>query len=308
MLDRFRYPGTTTLKNRFGVQDPAAANELEAAAYANRRPQPVPKFTPDLAGLKAVHQHLFQDIYEWAGKTRGERVTIDGETFTPREHYLSKGDTQFGHSSETGKLLQDQLLILCGRMDDLQRSGHLSKEAWAAITADQIGTINAAHPFNEGNGRTMRRFIELSAEHYGFQARIIGGPQWMMASHNAMDFRLRDGLQDFIAYNTTTAAEADAGRPIGTDSSKEAPMVEASTMSRKITPETLRKAAAVNSVAARAVAQIQDPQRRAEAQQLLDGMRTIEAKQRNQAQGRSTDKPEAQRQESSRDRGQDFDR
>ena len=85
-------------------------------------------------------------------------------------------------------------------------------------------------------------------------------------------------------------------------------MAEASIPKNEPRADTLRRAVAVNSAAAKAVAQIQDPQRRAEAQQLLDGMRTIEAKQRSQPQSRSSGKPEAQRPSSSCDRGQDIDR
>ena len=78
------------------------------------------------------------------------------------------------------------MLIYRVIIDEAQKDGELTRQRWAELTADQIGTINTAHPFNEGNGRTMRRFIELSAEHYGFRARIIGGPEWVVASHNAM--------------------------------------------------------------------------------------------------------------------------
>ena len=291
MLDQFRYPGTLTLRNRFGVRSRAALEELEAAAYTNRRTQPVPSFAPDLAGLKAVHRHLFQDIYEWAGTTRDERVIVDGVNITPHPHYISKGDVRFEHSSEIGGLLQDQLLMLRGRMDALHQSGHLDKGTWAALTTTQIGTINAVHPFNEGNGRAMRRFIEVSAEHYGFQARIIGGPMWVIRSRDAMEIHLMDGLRDLILDNTSTAAEA------GKHNQDDEP-----------TTKTLLKGAAVDSAAAMAVPRIKDPQRRAKAQQLLDGMRTIEAKQRSQTQSRSPDKPEAQNPGSSRDRPQDLDR
>ena len=163
MPDRYNYPGTHTARNKFGVTDLAAANELEAAAYTNRRSQPVQNFTPDLAGLKAIHRHLFQDIYEWAGKTRAERVTIDGETFTPSPHHVTKGDVVFDRSTKINDLLTFKISMARATMDDLRGRGQLTKEAWASLTADQIGTINKAHPFREGNGRTMRRFIELSA-------------------------------------------------------------------------------------------------------------------------------------------------
>ena len=60
MPKRYLYPGTDTLKNRFGVKDAAVANDLEYASFVQRQPKSVAGFTPDMAGLKATHKHLFE--------------------------------------------------------------------------------------------------------------------------------------------------------------------------------------------------------------------------------------------------------
>ena len=297
MQDPFVYPGTMTLKNRFGVRDEAVVEELEAAAYTNRRTQPVPSFTPDLAGLKAIHRHLFQDIYEWAGTTRAERVTVDGETFTPPAHTLRKGAVAFAHTSLLGRHLEETLLIHRVIIDDAQKDGELTRERWAELTADQVGTINTAHPFNEGNGRTMRRFIELSAEHYGFQARIIGGPEWVVASHNAMIPGHAGELAELISTNSTSSASKDRSsvsldKPEGAGGAK---TKAAGTKAEAGAPAT---GTAVTTAAAEAVAKIEDPQRRAEAQRLLDGMYDIAA----------LNEPNFQRPPGDRDSGRGFDR
>ena len=164
MPKRYLYPGTDTLKNRFGVKDATVANDLEYASYRQKQPKPVVGFTPDMAGLKATHRHLFGQMYEWAGKTRGETVTLDGETFKPDDHILSKGSTQFGPASLSEQGLPNELAKHRGTLDALHKGGTLTKEKWAELTADQVGMVNHAHPFRDGNGRTMRRFIELSAE------------------------------------------------------------------------------------------------------------------------------------------------
>jgi cell filamentation protein len=39
-----------------------------------------PKGEFDAAHLKAIHRHLFQDVYEWAGRTRDEPVTLSDGT------------------------------------------------------------------------------------------------------------------------------------------------------------------------------------------------------------------------------------
>ena len=176
-------------------------------------------------------------------------------------------------------------------IDDAQKAGELTRERWAELTADQVGTINTAHPFNEGNGRTMRRFVELSAEHYGFRARIIGGPEWMAASHNAMIPGHPDELRNLIIDNSMSTESEDRRSKATEDN---------------VMAEAAPKSAAVTSAAAEAVAKIKDPQRRAEAQQLLDGMRSAAAQQ--QRQDKSAERPMVDRPGGGGDRGGDLDR
>ena len=304
MPKRYLYPGTDTLKNRFGVKDATVANDLEYASYRQKQPKPVVGFTPDMAGLKATHKHLFGQMYEWAGQTRGESVTIDGETFKPDDHILSKGSTQFGPASLSEQGLPNELVKHRGTLDALHKGGTLTQEKWAELTADQVGMVNHAHPFRDGNGRTMRRYIELSAERYGFHAQMKGGPEWVKASSEAMAFDKTQGLQKFIARGTTKAAKT----------AMEADMAEATTSARDTTATTLRKASTVTAAASKAVSKIKDPKRRAEAQNLLDGMRKSEAnllkaQRQGKDQDRSTSKPEAvKRPAVRRDRDQGFDR
>ena len=315
MPKRYLYPGTDTLRNRFGIQDPRVANDLEYASYRQKQPKPVVGFTADMAGLKATHKHLFGQIYEWAGRTRGETVTIDGETFKPGDHILSKGDTQFGPASLSERGLPNELAKHRKTLDELHNGGTLTKGKWAEITADQVGMVNHAHPFREGNGRTMRRFIELSAEQYGFRSQMNGGPEWVKVSSDAMAFDKTQGLQDFIGRGTTKA-EDQKRRPKdrAATTSKEVNMAESSTSTRATTARTLRKATKVTAAASKAVSKIQDPKRRAEAQNLLDNMRKSEAnllkaQRQGKDQDRSTSKPEAAKRPAiRRDRDQGYDR
>ncbi len=76
---------------------------------------------------------------------------------------------------------------------------------------------------------------------------------------------------------------------------------------------TLHKAATATAAASKAVVAIQDPRRRAEAQQLLDNMRKneanlLKAQRRGKDQDRATNKPEQRTPVVRRDRGQDFER
>ena len=203
---RYVYPGTKVLKNRLGTRDPDKLEMFERLVSIERSTEPVKGFTADIEGLKTVHKTLFQDVYEWAGKTRAEEITIEGQTFTPGKHTLSKGSTTFGATHLLPEALPHELARVRDRLDQIQGRGALTKVKWAEITADQIGVINYTHPFREGNGRAMRRFIELSAERYGFRANIveIDKARWRRASHDAMDHRQTDALARLIDGVTTT--------------------------------------------------------------------------------------------------------
>lgn len=63
-------PGTQVLRNKFGVSDAAALMRREEAVTKIRAAElaahPI-RGTFDHDHLKAVHRHLFQDVYPWAG-------------------------------------------------------------------------------------------------------------------------------------------------------------------------------------------------------------------------------------------------
>ncbi len=85
-------------------------------------------FTLDMAGLKAIHKVLFSQIYEWAGQTRDETVTTEGERFTPPDHVISRGDVHFGCASWSASRLSGQLARQRTVLDEAQKSGTLTKE------------------------------------------------------------------------------------------------------------------------------------------------------------------------------------
>ena len=152
-IDDYVYPGTTVLRNKAGIQDQAALDAFEADATAVRMlellEQPIPG-TYDFAHLCAMHRHLFQDVYEWAGEIR----TVD----------ISRDASRFANASRIESYLVGELRKLpaenwlCG----------LHPEAFVARLAHYMGEINATHPFREGNGRTQRVYCALLAEKAGY--------------------------------------------------------------------------------------------------------------------------------------------
>lgn len=177
-----------TLRNRPGIQDPQALASLEAELAIARteelRAQAGPPATHgafDLSHLKAIHGHIFQDVYAWAGTTRGELTTIEGETFRP-EPLLFKGTSAFLPANQVERTLNG-LFGELARQDQLRG---LSREAFAQQAADAFVRLNTAHPFREGNGRTQREFISQLARQAGhpLDFRVVSQERMIVASYD----------------------------------------------------------------------------------------------------------------------------
>ena len=67
--DPFVYPGTNTLKNKFGIKDQGRLSYFEGALATYRMAEiaaaPIAGHY-DLKHLRDIHRHIFQDIYPWA--------------------------------------------------------------------------------------------------------------------------------------------------------------------------------------------------------------------------------------------------
>ena len=182
--DPYVYPGTSILRNKLGITDPAFLDKQERALVALRIRRSVPSGTFDLVHLRAIHRHLFQDVYDWAGELR----TVE----------ISKGSQQF----QFRKFIQTGMADVHAR---LVRSGFLKglpAEQFAGLAAVIIGDINYIHPFREGNGRTQPQYLKQLSQQAGhpLDPRRIAGPQWLAASISSHS----------ADYSLMTAAIAEA--------------------------------------------------------------------------------------------------
>ena len=143
---------TGVLHNLGGITDHDALVFAETAATTKRanelRNEPIR--ISDSSALFAIHHHLFQDIYSWAGKCR----TVE----------ISKSGKQFFLTSYFNNALQfiDNLLI------EYTSISKQDKSALSRKLAEILDTINYLHPFREGNGRTQREFLRLLALEKGW--------------------------------------------------------------------------------------------------------------------------------------------
>lgn len=88
-VDPYLDPETGLLRNKVGARTKVALDEAEGDLAFARLIQLMdhpPKATGDLEELGAIHRHLFQDVYEWAGELRTVdiRKNVEGaEYFLP---------------------------------------------------------------------------------------------------------------------------------------------------------------------------------------------------------------------------------
>ena len=170
--DPYVYPGTTLLRNRLGTTDPDYLDKQERGLVVLRSRRGVPRGSFDLAHLRAIHHHLFQDVYGWAGELR----TVE----------ISKGRQQF----QFRKFIETGMGDVHGRLVHSRFLKGLAAAAFAEQAAVIVGDINYIHPFREGNGRTQLQYLKQLAEQAGHPLDLgrIEGPAWIggsIASHAA---------------------------------------------------------------------------------------------------------------------------
>jgi cell filamentation protein len=170
--DTYVYPGTWVLQNKFGILDAEELERIEREQVIQRLSEIVPTGNFDLAHLQAIHHHLFQDVYDWAGKVRTLEIAKGGNQFQPHK-YIRTG------------------------MEDVHRRilaadyfQNLSPADFVAGAAPIIGDVNYVHPFREGNGRTQLQYLKQLAAKAGHPIDFarLQAAKWLPASqaaHNA---------------------------------------------------------------------------------------------------------------------------
>jgi cell filamentation protein len=131
------------LRNLLDIDDAKALRRAEAdftavrIAQLSRRPKPG---RYDLAHLQALHRHIFQDIYEWAGELRTVALGR-GRLFSLPRHLEADAD---------------ELFSWLARADHLRG---LDRDAFVDGLTELFADLNALHPFRDGNGRTQRALL-----------------------------------------------------------------------------------------------------------------------------------------------------
>ena len=147
--DPYCYPNSSVLKNKADLTSPEALERFETAMTFARSEEPLPRGRLSVHHYCAVHHHLFQDVYTWAGNFRSVRLSKDASTFCYPEYI----------ATEMRRLFTRLKLEL-----------HLkdrSREDFTRGAAHFLAELNAIHPFREGNGRTQLTFLNVIAYQAG---------------------------------------------------------------------------------------------------------------------------------------------
>jgi cell filamentation protein len=140
-------PKTGLLRNLQDITDPDVLLFVESSAVTKRLQElyESPIKIKGIDSLFEIHEHLFQDIYAWAGKKRNVEISKDGKQFFPTTHF------------ENAFRYIEQLIA------EFKKIPTDNKENLAKKLAEILDNVNYLHPFREGNGRTQREFLRLLA-------------------------------------------------------------------------------------------------------------------------------------------------
>ena len=154
-------------KNKLGISDPSALTKVEAdityqaiqSILAGEIHLPAQHCVQRLC---AIHEAIFDRLYEHAGKIR--------QTDLRKAEFANstRGATSFAPPNE-----------ICQRLDRLfsvlrQENGYkdLDRDGFCGKATSFIVELNNIHPFEEGNGRTQRTYLTILAKEAGYNLQF----------------------------------------------------------------------------------------------------------------------------------------
>ena len=140
------------LKNKLGITDPVQL-AIEEERISKKKAidlfdnaMLLDQLQPgSFAALAAIHKHLFEDIYDFAGRVRDVNIAKGNFRFAP-------------------------VMYLTAALEDIDRMPQSGVEE----ILEKYVEMNIAHPFLEGNGRSTRIWLDLM-----FKAKIQQVVDWI---------------------------------------------------------------------------------------------------------------------------------
>lgn len=181
------------LKNKFDILDQNTLQKIERGITTYRISQLrcIKNFIHDFSRVDSylkIHKYLFGDIYSFAGEIRDEAIYKSNEPYY-------QGKTPFCYPS----FIYEQLSSYLNKMF-VNLRGVTSREDMVRCISYYYGEINMVHPFREGNGRTLRIFMELLVEEVNHYLSIPD----MEIHYSNWDIHDRDELLKATIYSSIT--------------------------------------------------------------------------------------------------------
>ena len=144
------------LKNKLGISNQKELEDAETILLSDAyefflSEKNFKQIIFDVKFLFSIHKYFLGTLYDFAGNTR--------------EVDISKGDMMFASVNH----LHSSLKYLDGILKTNLPTKKDSKNLIASKLALIHNEYNAIHPFREGNGRTIRLFLDLLVSSIGFQ-------------------------------------------------------------------------------------------------------------------------------------------
>lgn len=154
-----------TLKNKLGITDYNELNRAEKNIIYTKllNVSQVERNEFDTNYLKALHKHLFEDIFEWAGEFRTVPI-YKTEVVIPG---LSLDYT-------APKKIEKELKAIIEKMNDTKWDEMASLDEKSMTFTKYLSVLWKIHPFRDGNTRTTLAFGDQFAREHGFSLNFTG--------------------------------------------------------------------------------------------------------------------------------------
>lgn len=186
--DPYCYRGTLVLRNKLDLRNQTDLTQFEHAIASQRAEETLPSGNLDQQHYCALHRHLYQDVYDWAGELRTVRTSKGGNMFCYPENIAAQLKKTFRDFAKANRLRG------------------VDASAFSKAAAHFLAELNAIHAFREGNGRTQLVFLKLIAATAGHELDFtrLDAPAMlaaMIASFNGDETALETQIHGLIRRN-----------------------------------------------------------------------------------------------------------